>query len=161
MRQKLSGGVARQRSGAFPLELPFRLIHMYSRQGDLVLDPFGGTGTTALAAVAAGRSSLLVEKDQTLVKRFSEELLASLSVARAREEQRISDHEGFRARFFQERGEDLPYPNEELHTTVRTKQETDLRPCLPVEGFLERDTVIVRHQFPRSEAGEEERSVVD
>ena len=33
------------RSAAFPLELPWRLIHMYSIQGDTVLDPFAGTGT--------------------------------------------------------------------------------------------------------------------
>ena len=46
---------ARGRSAAFPLELPWRLILMYSVYGDCVLDPFGGTGTTSLAAAMAGR----------------------------------------------------------------------------------------------------------
>lgn len=39
----------------FPAELPERLIHLYTYRGDLVLDPFIGSGTTAVAAVRAGR----------------------------------------------------------------------------------------------------------
>jgi site-specific DNA-methyltransferase (adenine-specific) len=39
----------------FPLELPNRLIQLYSYEGDLVVDPFCGAGTTALAAREAGR----------------------------------------------------------------------------------------------------------
>ena len=40
----------------FPLELPKRLIQLYSFKGDLVLDPFCGSGTTCLAALQLGRS---------------------------------------------------------------------------------------------------------
>ena len=39
----------------FPSALPRRLIELYTYQGDLVLDPFVGSGTTAIAAVATGR----------------------------------------------------------------------------------------------------------
>jgi site-specific DNA-methyltransferase (adenine-specific) len=39
----------------FPIELPRRLIMLYSYQGDLVLDPFAGSGTTLRAAQMAGR----------------------------------------------------------------------------------------------------------
>jgi modification methylase len=39
----------------FPEELPRRLIHLYSFRGDLILDPFCGSGTTCLAARKAGR----------------------------------------------------------------------------------------------------------
>jgi DNA modification methylase len=39
----------------FPLALPGRCIALTSEEGDLVLDPFMGSGTTALAAVALGR----------------------------------------------------------------------------------------------------------
>ena len=34
----------------FPIELPHRLINLYSYEGDVVLDPFCGSGTTAIAA---------------------------------------------------------------------------------------------------------------
>jgi DNA modification methylase len=39
----------------FPIELPARLIDLYTYRGDLVLDPFVGSGTTAVAAIRAGR----------------------------------------------------------------------------------------------------------
>jgi DNA modification methylase len=39
----------------FPVELPERLIHQHTYVGDLVLDPFMGAGTTAVAAVRTGR----------------------------------------------------------------------------------------------------------
>jgi DNA modification methylase len=39
----------------FPLELPKRLIKLYSFYGDTVLDPFAGTGTTLKAAIELGR----------------------------------------------------------------------------------------------------------
>ncbi len=40
----------------FPLELPRRLIQLYSFEGDVVLDPFMGSGTTAVAALQSKRS---------------------------------------------------------------------------------------------------------
>jgi DNA methylase len=42
----------------FPLMLPARCIALSSKEGDLVLDPFVGSGTTSLAAVALNRRSL-------------------------------------------------------------------------------------------------------
>ena len=39
----------------FPVELPQRLIDLYTYRGDLVLDPFMGAGSTAVAAVRTGR----------------------------------------------------------------------------------------------------------
>jgi site-specific DNA-methyltransferase (adenine-specific) len=39
----------------FPVELPKRVIELYTRPGDVVLDPFMGSGSTAIAAVTSGR----------------------------------------------------------------------------------------------------------
>jgi len=45
----------------FPIDLAERLIRMYSFAGDVVLDPFGGSGSTTAAAIRAGRNSVHVE----------------------------------------------------------------------------------------------------
>ncbi|MBI4287185.1 MAG: site-specific DNA-methyltransferase [Chloroflexi bacterium] len=39
----------------FPVELPYRLIQLYTFKGDVVLDPFCGSGSTCVAALKAGR----------------------------------------------------------------------------------------------------------
>ena len=39
----------------FPIELPHRLINLYSYENDVVLDPFCGSGTTCLAAIQNNR----------------------------------------------------------------------------------------------------------
>lgn len=40
----------------FPIELPHRLINLYSYEGDVILDPFCGSGTTCLAAIKNNRN---------------------------------------------------------------------------------------------------------
>ena len=45
----------------YPVELAERLVRMFSFAGDTVLDPFGGSGSTAVAAIRTGRHSVLVE----------------------------------------------------------------------------------------------------
>ena len=47
----------------FPTELPRRLIELYTFEGDLVLDPFLGSGSTAIAAVQTGRHYVGYETD--------------------------------------------------------------------------------------------------
>jgi site-specific DNA-methyltransferase (adenine-specific) len=59
----------------FPVELPFRLIQLYTFSGDTVLDPFMGSGTTAVAALQAGRKYVGYETDPAYVK-LAEERIA-------------------------------------------------------------------------------------
>jgi len=47
----------------FPIALPERLIHMNTYEGELVLDPFMGSGTTAVAAVRTGRHFIGYDTD--------------------------------------------------------------------------------------------------
>lgn len=51
----------------FPVELPERLIDLYTYQGDLVLDPFMGSGTTAVAAIRTGRYYVGFDTDGSYV----------------------------------------------------------------------------------------------
>ena len=64
--QRLTSNRSRDRSAAFPFEIPYRLINMFSVKGDVVLDPFLGTGTTTVAAIASERSSIGIEIDEGL-----------------------------------------------------------------------------------------------
>jgi site-specific DNA-methyltransferase (adenine-specific) len=52
----------------FPVELPYRLIQLYTFSGEVVLDPFMGSGQTALAALKAGRHFVGYEVNQEYLK---------------------------------------------------------------------------------------------
>lgn len=52
----------------FPIELPRRLIHLYSFAGDVILDPFAGSGSTCIAALQTGRTYVGYEKSARYVK---------------------------------------------------------------------------------------------
>ena len=51
-----------------PVKLMTYLITLGSREGDLVLDPFAGTGTTAIGSWIANREWLAIEKDPEYFK---------------------------------------------------------------------------------------------
>lgn len=59
----------------FPVELPNRLIQLYTFTGDIVLDPFMGSGSTAVAAINANRYYIGYEIDSDYVK-LAEERIA-------------------------------------------------------------------------------------
>ena len=52
----------------FPIELPARLIELYTYRGDLVVDPFAGSGTTAVAAVRSGRHFAGYDLDESYIR---------------------------------------------------------------------------------------------
>jgi DNA modification methylase len=52
----------------FPVELPQRLIELYTYRGDLVLDPFLGAGSTAVAAIRTGRRYCGYDTDPAYVE---------------------------------------------------------------------------------------------
>jgi len=51
----------------YPPMLAERLITLFSFAGDTVLDPFGGTGSTALAAISTGRNSISIEIESSYI----------------------------------------------------------------------------------------------
>ncbi|QLC23741.1 site-specific DNA-methyltransferase [Parasphingopyxis algicola] len=52
----------------YPPALAERLIRMFSFAGDTVLDPFGGTGSTSVAAVVSGRNSISLDIEPTYIE---------------------------------------------------------------------------------------------
>lgn len=59
---------------AFPLELPERCLLMTTLEGDTVLDPFGGSGTTGLACKKHNREYVLIEKHEPYYNMIKEKL---------------------------------------------------------------------------------------
>jgi site-specific DNA-methyltransferase (adenine-specific) len=59
----IPGASTKKHPAPFPFELANRLVRMFSFIGDIVLDPFCGSGTTMIAALRAGRNSIGVEID--------------------------------------------------------------------------------------------------
>lgn len=111
----------RGRSAAFPLELPLRLIRMYSTYGDTVLDPFAGTGTTTLAAMHAGRDSVGYELDADLVRGFGDRLTDLPAVSQQRTRERLDRHRAAIA------DRDTSYEAAHYDVPVVTKQERQIR----------------------------------
>jgi len=127
--QALNHKEARQRSGAFPFELPYRLVNMYSMKGDTVLDPFLGTGTTTLAAITAARNSIGIEIDEKL-SGVIDDLLARGMVDRSNERvrKRLSDHVAFvRERERTHGSEGFNHRNKNYDFPVMTKQEVEIK----------------------------------
>jgi modification methylase len=52
----------------FPIELPSRLIQLYTFKGDMILDPFMGSGTTAMAALQTARTYIGYDNNPDYVK---------------------------------------------------------------------------------------------
>jgi site-specific DNA-methyltransferase (adenine-specific)/site-specific DNA-methyltransferase (cytosine-N4-specific) len=67
----------RNHSACFPIELPIWFIKLFSKENDVVLDPFSGIGTTALASIQLGRNYLGIEKIKEFVL-TTEENIADL-----------------------------------------------------------------------------------
>lgn len=52
----------------FPIELPHRLINLYSYEGDVVLDPFCGSGTTCIAALQNNRNYIAYDNNEKYIE---------------------------------------------------------------------------------------------
>jgi site-specific DNA-methyltransferase (adenine-specific) len=61
----------------FPLQLPWRCIRLFSFVGDVVLDPFVGSGTTLLAAASLERIGVGVEIDTEYCELAKKRILSS------------------------------------------------------------------------------------
>ena len=80
----------RNHSAVFPLELPKWFIKLFTQPGDFVLDPFIGSGTTALAAIELGRNYVGIDVNQEYVQlsqsRVSESQIRMPIIAEEEEE---------------------------------------------------------------------------
>ena len=124
--QSLAHDDLRERSGAYPFEVPYRLVNMYSVYGDTVLDPFWGTGTTTLAAMVAGRNSVGYELDEEFVQVFADRVADVPGYSREVLEQRLDAHRSF-VEQRRAAGETFAYEAVNYEFPVTTKQERQIQ----------------------------------
>jgi DNA modification methylase len=136
-RQALAGGAGRDRSAAFPLELAVRLIAMYSLQGDTVLDPFAGTGTTACAALTLGRNSVSADIDPALATAAGANLAAFLPAAMQLGRERLERHEAFDGEH-RRAGKEFAYSYRVYGFPVKSGQEQKLMVPVPIAVYPEK-----------------------
>jgi len=115
----------RLRSAAFPFELPYRLINMFSTKNDIVVDPFLGTGTTMASAMATGRNCIGFEIDPG----FQDQILSIadtiIETSNNRINRRIQNH----LDFIDRRSKDnykFKHVNPHYKFAVMTRQEVEL-----------------------------------
>jgi len=145
-RQKIEGGESRERSGAYPFEIPYRLINMYSVKGDVVLDPFLGTGTTTIAAIATQRNSIGIEIDPSFVDTVEANIINATNGQLNRYVQnRIDQHKVFvQERSSNAKKSEIKHFNNNLNLPVMTSQETGI-----AISYLQ-DTIKVANGFEAS-----------
>lgn len=115
----------REKAAAFPFELPYRLINMYSVYGDVVLDPFWGTGTTSLAAMAGARNSLGYEINEKFMEIFQEDVKDIQKITNRINANRVRQHLTF-IKDRKRKKEALKYHAKHYDFKVMTKQEKEI-----------------------------------
>ena len=123
--QALNNKDTRKRSAAYPFELVYRLINMYSAKGDLIVDPFLGMGTTTIAAMASGRNSVGYEIDITLQEANNRFQNAFLKTSQELIYQRLANHIEFVHQRMESKGI-LKHENIYYGFPVMTAQEREL-----------------------------------
>jgi DNA modification methylase len=123
--QHLFDNKVRGRSAAFPFELPYRLINMFSIKDDTILDPFLGIGTTMYAAMASCRNFVGYEIDVNFRSTIVSEIPGIKIYSNNRIKDRIEKHCDFIENRFNKMGK-FKYTNKNYLFPVVTRQETDL-----------------------------------
>lgn len=117
---------SRSRNASFPFEIPYRLVNMYSVEGDTVLDPFDGMGTTNFACMAANRNSIGSERDPEIAALALNTLSTTPETLNRVISARLTQHRTFISNLSQEE-QDRCYPNPYHGFLVKTKQETSIK----------------------------------
>ena len=147
--QKMKNSAARLRSAAFPFELAYRLINMYSAKGDTVVDPFLGTGTTMAAAMASARNSIGFEIEPGFRDQIFSIKDTVIDASNDRIHQRILNHLEFVRERSKEKGTPK-YLNRNYKFSVITRQEIELffNPLDSIEQIDENSMAVTYSDVP-------------
>ena len=135
---------SRDRSAAFPFDIPYRLINMYSVEDDTILDPFAGLGTTTLAAIASNRNSIGVEIDKEIAGLAIKNIRDTSSRLNQVIDRRIEAHKAFIDSLPEDKKAKC-YDNVPQGYKVKTKQETSI--CIDRINNVQIDGLQIECQY--------------
>ncbi len=124
-RQELEHEEVRERSAAYPFELAYRLVNMFSVKGDTVLDPFLGLATTTLAAIASERNSIGIEIEPNFKQIISKRIENSQVFLNKYIEERLANHIKF-VNTEKKKSREFKYANKHHQIPVITLQEKEI-----------------------------------
>ncbi len=80
----IGSALAHENEAPFPEKIPHRLIRAFTRPGDVVLDCFGGSGTTLAAAVKLGRRAVCIDVRASQIELMKRRYVEAAAIADAR-----------------------------------------------------------------------------
>jgi DNA modification methylase len=152
--QNLGDRAARRRSAAFPFEVPYRLINMFSVKGDAVVDPFLGIGTTMWAAMTAGRNCTGYEIEGRIRDEIDVIKNTILPFANEKIKNRIKNHLGYLDTNINSKS-GFNYKNAYYNFPVKTRQETEiyLNPLMTIETTIKNSFEVTYSDKPHRSWG--------
>lgn len=128
----------REVTAAYPFEIPYRLIQMYSIQGDTILDPFLGTGTTAIACASSARNSIGFDIDGEFIDSSREKLCDKIkNITSDINQKRIDSH----INFIENSNKNFKYESERYEFDVTTKQEKNMI-LYDIDDIVEKENIV-------------------
>ncbi|MHA1913414.1 MAG: DNA-methyltransferase [Promethearchaeota archaeon] len=145
--QKLNTGQKkiRERSAAFPIELAYRLINMFSVYGDTILDPFWGTGTTSIAAMISARNSIGYEINSNFLDIFNNRIEGIKQLSNDTIINRLNRHIKFINKY-KKLGKDINYSAVYYDFPVITKQEREILFYAIDDYYRNNDEIILNYK---------------
>ena len=129
----------------FPVELPQRLIELYTYRDDLILDPFMGSGTSAVAAIRTGRSYVGYDTDADYVRAANERCGAEVLRRTETETKPWSNFIDLSSR--SDSNDDVPFQQRAVKEGKKAQEIA--------RDVLERQGFEVRHENRRTKSGVE------
>lgn len=124
---------------SYPLEIPYRLINMFSIKGDVVLDPFNGTGTTMLASMLCERNSVGIEIEPKFAEYVKQRSLLEKDVLNERVYKRYKQH------MTASRIKNYGMESDVHNFKVKTVQEKGIRLCEIQDINWRMNTALVKY----------------
>lgn len=144
-RQNMGQDAPRSRSAAFPLELAFRLVNMFSIKDDSILDPFMGTGTTNIAGMLCARNSIGLDINSNFRRNLKHKIADLVPLSEQKVQSRLREHVNF-IETRESEGRNISHTNKHYNLPVVSSQESEIQFYKVKKYVIDGTTITVEHE---------------